>query len=357
MTPYWVTLALLAYLLVLTYQLDPAVDTKLANGLSFSTSTRICLTAAAAVLVCVAGLRWGVGTDYFAYYHGYANDASGFATALRELDEPGIKGLAWLTSQVSDDAALFMFAASALTLIPMLWTTLKNTNAVAMSLLLFVFVGTWHGSFNGVRQFLACAMIFTGHRLIVQRKALPYALVVMVASLIHVSALAMAILYFVPAKKLRARMILLMIIASLIALYASDAALGLIEVVTDEEVTLTEYVTTSINPLRIAVAIAPVLLYWTRSVRTEADGEWFYRNMAVVHATVILAASWSAYLTRFGIYTSAFLPLVLPRLIDFQDRRLTALARWAAVLLYAGYWYVEVSSSRNLNSFDFVFSR
>lgn len=356
MTPYWVTLALLAYLLVLTYQLDPAVDTKLANGLSFSTSTRICLTAAAAVLVCVAGLRWGIGTDYFGYYKGYSQSGAEFITALQAFDEPGIKGLAWATSQISDDAAAFMFAASSLTLIPILWTTVKHTNAVGMSLLLIVFVGTWHGSFNGVRQFLACAVIFAGHRFIVDRRLIPYALVVVVASSIHISALAMAVLYLVPTKQLSRRMVVLLAALALGALYSSDFMISLFETV-DESLEVTEYVTHSINPLRVAVAVAPVLLYWSPGVRTRADGQWFYRNMAVVHAAVVLAASWSAYLTRFSIYTTAFLPLVLPRLIDFPDRRLTALTRAAVTLLFAVYWYTEVSSSSALNDFRFIWER
>ncbi len=357
MTVYWVTVALVCYFVILARLLDPAIDARTMGQLPSAFTSRAGIGLASLVLILVAGFRWGVGTDFYQYVQNYEPYKASFLSDIRSFDEPGLKGVAWLVSQVWDDPAVFVFAASAITLGLILWTTTKYSTAVIMSFLLVIFVGTWHGSFNGIRQYLAAAIVFAGHRFIVERRPVAYALVVGLAASVHISALAMAILYFVPANKLRARMIFLVAIAALATLYASDAVLGLIEVVTDEEVTLTTYVTRSVNPLRIAVAIAPVLLYWTRGVRTEADGEWFYRNMAVVHATVVLAASWSAYLTRFGIYTSAFLPLVLPRLIDFQDRRLTALARWAAVLLYAGYWYVEVSSSRNLNSFDFVFSR
>jgi len=335
-------------------RLDPAFEERRDAGLPTATSTRIGLSLAIILLAAVAGLRWGVGTDYFAYYNGYERDKQSFFTALREMDEPGIKGLAWLTSQIHDDALLYMFAASALTIGLMLWTTSKYTTAVTMSFLLFIFVGAWHGSFNGVRQYLACAVIFAGHRFIVQRRPVLYALIVAVATAFHISALAMLVLYFVPPKKLNTWMVLLLAAAAVAALYASDAALSLVEVVTDEEVVLNEYVTNSINPLRIAVAAAPVLFYWSPGVKTTADGAWFYRNMAVVHAAVTLAASWSAYLTRFSIYTAAFLPLVLPRLIDFPNRKLTALVRVLVVVLFGVYWYTEVSGSLALNDFLFI---
>jgi hypothetical protein len=353
-TVYWVTIAAVGYFVFLSRRMDPGLDERPMGQIPATFTSRLGLALASLILICVAGLRWGVGTDFFGYVRNYDIYKVHFFTDLRNFDEPGLKGLAWLVSKLHDDSSVFIFAASALTLGLALWTLTRYSTAVLMSFLLFIFVGNWHDSFNGVRQYLAAAIIFAGHRFIVDKRPIRYALVVLLASSVHISALAMAMLYFVPRKKLRVAMILPMVGAALAALYASDAVLGLIEVVTEEEVTLTTYVTTAVNPLRIAVAVAPALLYWTKGARTEADGEWFYRNMAMVHAAVMLAASWSAYLGRFGIYTTVFLPLVLPRLIDFHDRRLTLLARGAALLLYAAFWYVEVSGSSALNDFHFL---
>lgn len=357
MTAYWVTLGAVGYLLFMARLTDSSLDERPLGTFPRTGSSRLFVGLAAIVLILVASLRWRVGADFDQYVSNYDVYKTAFLTDLQTFDEPGIKGLAWLVSQVHDDAVVFMFTASAITIGLMLWTITRYSNALAMSYLLFVFVGTWHGSFNGVRQFLAAAILLAAHRFIVDRKLLKYVLVVLLAATFHVSALAMLVLYLVPTKQLSRRMVTLLALAAVAALYASDAALGLVEVVKGDWTTTTAYVTTSINPLRIAVALAPVLLYWSRGVRTEADGEWFYRNMAVVHAVVMLAASWSAYLGRFGIYTTAFLPLALPRLVDFPDRRLTALTRVAVVLLFAAFWYIDVSKSSSLNNFQFVFGR
>lgn len=174
MTVYWVTLTAVGYLIWLARATDPVLDHRPLGSLPTTTSARLLVGAAALVLVGVAASRWGVGTDFFGYVRNYDVYKTSFFTDLQSFDEPGIKGLAWLVSLVHDDPALFVAAASAATIGLMLWTITRYSIAVAMSYLLFVFVGSWHGSFNGVRQFLACAIILAGHRLIVDRKLLHF---------------------------------------------------------------------------------------------------------------------------------------------------------------------------------------
>lgn len=354
MSVYWIVIASVAYLVWLAKATDPGLSERLPGLLPMPTSSRIFVGLAALILVGVAALRWGVGTDFFGYIRNYDRYKTSFFEDLRSFNEPGIKGLALLVYHVRDDARVFVAVAAVITVGLMLWTITRYSTAIGMSFLLFVFVGSWHGSFNGVRQFLACAIILAGHRFIIDRRPVRFALVVALAASFHISALAIALLYFVPNRRLRVRTVLLLAGAAVALSYASDAVLSLVEFVKDDDLTLTSYVTTRINPLRIAVAIAPVLLYWTRGVRTETDGEWFYRNIAIVHAAVMIAGSWSAYLGRFGIYTTAFLPLIIPRLVDFPDRRLTAVVRTGAVLLYAAYWYIDVFDSAALNDFRFI---
>jgi len=352
MTAYWVTLAVLCYFLWLARGMDPGLDYRPAGTLPTTTSSRVLICLAALLLIGVAGLRWQVGTDFGQYIANYEIYKSSFMADLKSFDEPGAKGLAALVSRIWDDPAVFIFAASAITIGLMLWTITRYSIALAVSYLLFVFVGSWHGSFNGLRQFLACAIVFAGHRLVIDRRPLRFGLVVALAASFHISALVALPMYFVPNRQLRRRMIIVLAMVAGAALYASDAVLNVVEFV-KEGLTITDYVTNRVNPLRIAVAVAPVLLYWTPGVRTDDDGDWFYRNMAIVHAVVMLAASWSTNLGRFGIYTSVFLPLVIPRLVDFPDRRLTLLVRFGVVLLFAAFWYVEVSGSAALNDFEF----
>ena len=207
-----------------------------------------------------------------------------------------------------------------------------------------------------MRQFLAAAIVVAGHRFIVERRFLPYLLVVTMAGLFHVSAFAFILLYFVPQKRLRAPALLLLLGVAMVALYSSDAVINVIATVTEGDYTGQAYIFRQVNWLRIAVAVVPVGLYSMRAVEFTPR-EWFYRNMAVIHAAVMLAASGSAYLARFGIYTSAFLPMFIPRLVKFENRGLTILARSVVLLLFLVYWYVEASGPSGLNEFHWIFDR
>lgn len=356
MTAYYVTFGVVAYFLAMTELTNRRASVGLGETHTRSTTSRVFLFFAAIALILVAGLRWRVGTDYGSYARNYEFYQDSFWADVTTFNEPGAKGLAIVASRIHDDYATFILLASLVTLGLMLWTIAKYSPAIAFSVSLFVLSGLWHGSFNGVRQYLACAIVFAGHRFVVTRQPVRFALVVLTAGLFHVSALAMIGLYLVPRRRLGLIGVGVMLAVGLAALNYSDVVLGFVESVKGEDLT-TEYVTTAINPLRIAVAVAPVALYGLAARGEQSADEWFYRNMAIVHAGIMVAASWSAYMGRFGIYSTAFIPLILPRLVTFSDPRVTLLARAAVLFLFGIYWYRDVSSSVALNDFMWVFER
>ena len=78
---------------------------------------------------------------------------------------------------------------------------MANQPLLPLSIALFVLLGTWQGSFNGVRQYLAAAIIFAGHSLILNRRFKLFLLVVLMAALFHISALVCLAFYFVPLQR------------------------------------------------------------------------------------------------------------------------------------------------------------
>lgn len=353
MTPYYLTFASVLFLLMLAQSTQPAAHFR-GDVVSARRVSGFFLFCAASVLVLVAGLRYQVGTDYTGYVRNYDTYKTTFVDDLWSFNEPGIKAIATAMSWVWDNPTGYILASSVITLGLLLRTYAKYSPSVAFSFIIFALAGPWVGSFNGVRQYLAAAVLVAGHRFILDRKPLKFALVVLVAGMFHQSALVAILLLAVPRRRLGPLGLVFVVTLSLVLLNSSEAVLSLLEQVKGEELT-TPYVTSSINPLRIAVAVAPLALYALTPAGDPDPDEWFYRNFAVVHAVVLVAASWSAYVGRFGIYTAAFIPLFLPRLVRFQDAGVTLVARIGLVMLYGIYWYLDVSPSESLNNFRFVF--
>ena len=91
--------------------------------------------------------------------------------------------------------------------------------------LLYIFLGCWHGAFNGIRQYLAAAIIFSGVNFIKERKFWKYALIVFIAFLFHSSAILMIFPYFIANNKVSLSNILFLITASIVILFSFSEVL------------------------------------------------------------------------------------------------------------------------------------
>lgn len=334
-------------------------STLLALRSGLSGSAKFWALVSASILVAVAALRWHVGTDYWTYDGLYANYKSTPWGEYSLFSEPGIRVLARLASWIHDDSAVMFALASLLTVGLSVSTIYRRSPMIALSVLLYVITGAWQGSFNGVRQYLACAIIFAGHRYVIDRKFTKYMLVVILAMLFHVSALAMAFLWFVPLKRLGTLRAAGLMIAAALGLTVYSYATSLIGLFKGPiAVEAGSYLVRQVNPLRVAMAFVPLVLYifLTRRDRLDAKAH-FYVNIAFINAAVMIAGANSAYLTRFAVYTNIFSILLIPRLLNMRDRRLAAIAGVAVVSLYCVFWYIDTVNVGSLANFNWIFNR
>ncbi|RAS79921.1 EpsG family protein [Priestia endophytica] len=330
---------------------------KLVNNHYYREYNRFFVFLTAACLIFVSGFRWRVGTDYWDYSESYVMYKTTVWNDLFSYNEPGIKLIAWISSYICDDYATMFFITSLITLALFVSTISKYSKMFLISILLFIFIGSWHGSFNGIRQYLACAIIFSGHRYIVNRKFFKYILVVFVAGLCHFSALSMVLLYFVPRKRLNIKHLFIMGIATLAIVYSYGFIFELIESYKGS-FEANQYTQEEVSVFRILTSFAPLFLYLALTEKKKLNNEdFFYINMLFINASVVLATSQSAYLARFVIYTKVFSILGLPRLLNMKDKYLLFLMQMIIIILYSVFWYIEVSKTSNLINFQWIFER
>lgn len=318
--------------------------------------TRILMVTA---LFCVAGLRYNVGTDYYNYYASY----DFFKTAPLSInDEPAIKIVARIAEQIYDAPGTMIFLAAAFTVILMTVTIIKNSDMYWFSIILYVFLGLWHGCFNGVRQYMAAAVLFAGHRFIKDKKFVPWCIVVFLATMCHVTAIIGILFYFYPKLKISVKNILISIIAALIGINLYDRIFDAISFLKsdsfDFEGVGSGYLLNSINPLRIIVAWVPITFFWIfRKYYNLTDGKFkFYMNMSMLHAVLMTTAMNSTYLGRVGIYTGIYNTITWPILLKKAEPTTKRALIVLMLLLYGVYWYVE-ASGETLAQFQWIFQR
>lgn len=325
-----------------------------------SAPTRLFLRLMIMTLVFTAGLRYYVGTDFGAYYNGLEIYGGNLSKSVRELDEPALPILATIIGWFTDDGLYFVFACSFITINLILGTTVKHTDAFIFACFLFIFTGIWHGTFNGVRQYLAAAIVFSAHRLIMDRKFIKYMLVVFLAFCVHKSAVIMTIPYFILRNRISFKNVLLLMLGTFILSANYDTVFSFIGLLKEESMSISDqaYYSNSVSILRVMVACAPPVLCLFLYAQHKPDKEQtFYINSLIMNGAAMLATANSTYLARLGIYTSMYVPLALSELLSFKNKRMEFFVKAVIVVLYFVFWYIEVSGSGNLNSFKWIWER
>lgn len=322
-----------------------------------TSQTRFCLFFIACALIVTSGLRYHVGTDYKSYialYNGYVGLTK---NQLFTLNEPILPIIGKVCGIVFDSYIAMFFVVAVLTIGLYLYSTYKETTDYLFVTLMYIFVGCWHGSFNGIRQYLAVSIIYVGRKYIEERKFIKFAIVCFLAFLVHKSAIFGLALYFVPARKLSVKRLTLVVVGTLVLSRSYEWAFNIIGWLNDSEFMITEYSARSVNVLRVLVGCSPAALgVYYGFTRKLSDEQIFYVYMLVANAATRVVTMGSAYLARLGAFTAIFVPIGLCYLTKETDSRYYKILRWIIIIFYFIYWMYEIQISDTLRNFEWVFS-
>ena len=310
-----------------------------------------------AILIAVAGLRYQVGTDYMAYYRTSVTDWETVWEYLISFHEPGIRLISRISTMIADDGAMLIFICSVIIVGIYCMMIYRYSPMYLVSMLVFLFLGDWTGSFNGIRQYLAAAILFAGHRYILERKFVPYLLTVLVAMLFHTTAIVMIIPYFLFIRKPDVTQFVILAAGAIIVRFSYDIVSDLIELYKGSIINWSDpYITRDINPWRIAVCFAPVILYFTSCDRSHMNSEQeFYTNAIFFNAFAMFASMGSAYFGRIGIHTGAMVCIgygYLFQMIPKNKHRNAVML--VTLLVLMAYWFYSLQSG-SLQNFRWIF--
>lgn len=357
MTAYFITLFVAVFFAFLASQTEPEGIT---SQTKYSFPTKCFLVLSVATLVFTAGFRYFIGTDYRAYYEGLDLYGSNLKYSVTHLDEPGLPILATIVGWFTDDGIYFVFTCSLITVGLILYNTFKNSHNFVFCVLLFVLVGIWHESFNGVRQYLAAAIIFSGYKYIYDKKFLKYCGIVFLAFCVHRSAIIMIVPYFILRNRINFRNVLLLLVGTYIVSYSYESVFTFVGFLKETDIHMSDYAyySNSVNTLRVLVFCAPaaLALLLLRSNGRSREND-FYINLLLVNAAAMLATSNSAYLARLSIYTNVYTPIAMAKLLNHGNKVIAGIIKTTIIAAYFVYWYIDVTSSGALSPFKWVWER
>lgn len=318
------------------------------NAIQYDISGEIAIFVCSAILIFIAGFRYYVGTDYGNYFVRYAYYRDHWIDYLRAFNEPGIKVIAKFGSLIYDSAVTMFVIAALLTVGLCVWTIKKYSIDFCFSMLIYLLAGCYGGCFNGVRQFLAMSIIFAGHRFIYEKKLIKYVFVIILAMSFHKTAIIMLPVYFIAGKGINFKTITATMIGSIVVRYSYDVLLSGMSFLRGAEVSSNfTYAMTAVNPLRIAVTFAPLLVVFVgKNSNALQDNETqFYVMFAIINAAISFATAQSAYLARATIFTEIYSTLMYPRLVKVFDRKSKKAATTIICIFFLIYWIISIRAT------------
>ena len=307
-----------------------------------------------------AGYRTG-GADTNAYRRGFWAASSSLqdipGILFSDEKDPGFEVLMTLVKSVGiRDFQHFFLLMAVLQMVCMVYTFRRYSSNFWLSIFLFV-ASTDYISWmqNGMRQFIAVCITFAAFDLMVKRKYIRFALVVLIAMQIHGSAVIMLPLAYIMHGKALNRKTMLTILGAALCVPFIDQFTPILENlmadtqysdIMTNEIWVTDDGT---NVIRVAVYSAPALVVFLgrRYVINSNDpaiNQCINASILTMAIYLVSMVTSGIYVGRLPIYTTLHGYMILPWAIDQMFEKESArLIKLLTVTCYLGFFYYQMA--------------
>lgn len=253
-----------------------------------------------------------------------------------------------------DNVRVYRLALALVHSLPIILIFRKYSDDYLMSLFLFVASGCHIGyMMNGIRQFMACTIIFAATPLIFRRKYLPLILVILLAVTIHTSALIMLPVIFIVTGKAWNRRTILYILSIIILMGVLSRNIGFMDFLlqgTEYEGVVEFWQSMGddgTNPIRVLINALPMVIAFVGRDYIEEDDDPVINvctNMSVITTGLYLVSMITSgiMLGRLPTYTVMYNYILLPYLINIMFTKNTSkLINKIMVLCYLTYYWMQ----------------
>ena len=198
------------------------------------------LTLTGGFMLFIYSSRYGIGFDYFNYYHLFEQCKNLSFTDILTFKgpvEPGFSLILKLISFVTDDIVIMYLFLGILCFSVLMFYIYKYSPSPWISVYLFVTFGFMFGVMNLFRQYFAAIIFLFAIKYIKNKNFLPFLLITLITASIHKSALMMIPVFFIARLNVNWKMLTLYGSLTLLAYIFCDYAINFI----------TQYIFTAYN--------------------------------------------------------------------------------------------------------------
>lgn len=353
MTIWWITL-FSTYFLCLIARMNGKY--KYVKGERVFRSNALFAGIACAILIFVSGYRQNVGDTgtYRQIFEKIPTSFFGFLKHPTIKEDSGFYAIAVFIKQfISSDSQMILMCMAIVTIGLIFVTYYKNTDMIEMAVFVFITSGCYLVTMNGVRQYLASAILFSCFPMIHKRQWQFYFPIVLLSSTIHQSALIFLLLYFVVDRTAWGNITKWILFVG-IFLFVSYPVTGPILAKLLGETQYGNYKEALMssgagaNIIRVFVMAVPVVLSYLGKEFLRGKEKYYniMVNFSVINLIAILLATRFWIYARFNMYFSVYMVILLTWCIKYLfDERNEKIVYLMCAGCYTIYYYYEMHIS------------
>lgn len=291
------------------------------------------------ILSLFAGVRSSqVGTDSWKYAIDFLNTTYIDGFRFSEYKEPGYYAIKYLISRFTQNYFWLFFTVALIINSCYLRILKRYSTNYLFSILFLITLGTYAFIFNGMRQGIAMAILALALPYLLQKKLIPYLIIVSVASTFHITALSMVFFYFLT--HIDIKNIYKIIISFVISLVSSSIIISYLassnpryEVYTEESENPGGYLTLSFY------AVLALFLYFVKYLYRIKNQEFdtlltFYSVGVVSIIPLALLGTNPSGPQRLIYYFTWILALLLPIALKNINNKLVYLGTFVLSIIF-----------------------
>lgn len=331
--------------------------------LSLSKPNKLLAFLILALMVLIAGLRTtdsinsipviGDTYTYSRKFLSLQNNLSGLTEDVNMTNDPGFSLLSILIkSFISNDAQVFVFILSFITLSLTFITLYKYARPFYLGIYFYITWGAYLVSMNGIRQALAASIIFIATGYLLEEKWWKFIPCVILAGTIHASALIFIPIYFIVRQKAwSVKFNSIILLSILIFIFFENVTPIFFELLarTKYNVYIEKFDSdpdAGVNIIRVILATVPVIMAYFARKRLAQMCKYsgILVNLSVLNMVFMLFSLYHWIFARMSIYLNLYNFILLPVLVRayYRDAKIRDMVYFLMMILFFVYYYYDL---------------
>lgn len=299
--------------------------------------------AAALCLILVSGLRSNIGDTPF-YMHSYKITDFRVEAFVNQKDI-GFNIYQMLLKMISQDPQFMIFVTALLTNALIVIVMYKYSRLFELSLFLYITSGAYIVSMNGIRQYLAAAILFAATKFLLDGSWKRYMAIVLFASIFHQSALILIPLYFIVRKKAWTGITFTLLGLGVVIVFGfNQFSAALFSAIQDTQYgEYQSFQEGGANVIRVFFYVAPLIIAYfgrdkLRAVYPKID---IFVNLSILGAIFMIISTQNWIFARMAIYFSLYQIVLVSWIVKAFRERDQKLIYLILLIVYVIFFFYE----------------